>query len=312
LSPALRELIDGLLEINLERMLRIVSETLAASATTDPVLALPVARSPPTPRSAKDRQSILAIVNSITHSGKQLRYPSTATAEERALQWLTDVDVDTLPGQEHSLRQRYALMVVWFQMETPNLLDELEREQQSDTWTTHRNECEWAGVQCDGTGRVTRFTWGRLAVKGNIPADLGLLTAMTEIVLFNNGLSGTIPSSLAAMTALRELVLWGNQLSGTIPSSFGALTELEKLELWRNALTGTIPSSLLTLTALTSLQLHHNQLLGTMPFCSNSNSNQAASFTELVVHCNKVSCPCCTHCCPEGDRNGIPIHVTCT
>jgi hypothetical protein len=65
---------------------------------------------------------------------------------------------------------------------------------------------------------------------GQIPHDLGLLTDLTFLSLYENKLSGTIPSSLDARTALEILSLTGNKLTGTIPSSLGALTALTKLQ----------------------------------------------------------------------------------
>lgn len=54
-------------------------------------------------------------------------------------------------------------------------------------------------------------------IRGHIPPDLGLLTDLTYLSLWNNQLSGTIPSSLVALTALTELYLNKNQLVGTMP-----------------------------------------------------------------------------------------------
>jgi Leucine-rich repeat (LRR) protein len=306
-----------------------------------------------------------------------LSYPDASTAEGRALQWLIDVDLGTTAPSssstnELSLRQRYALTALWFQTPTTPL----GNPSHFATWAnTSLNECEWHDVKCDNVGRVARLTLGGDNVRGRIPDDLGLLTALNllqlydnyltgtipwsvgasltaleELYLNSNHLSGTIPSSLGALTTLTAVALYGNQLNGTIPSSLGnvtalvklslssnrltgtipsslgaltavtglwmtgnqlngtipsslgALTALDGLFLWGNRLSGTIPSSLASLTALARLWLFNNQLVGTVPFCTILDQT---TIQFLVMDCNKVSCPCCTECCPTDGWNGI-------
>jgi hypothetical protein len=323
------------------------------------------------PRPTADAEAIHSYINNITLSGRTLQYPSSATAEERALQWLIDADQTiSLPPESNDslvLQQRYTLATLWFQspycspMHAP-----------SWTWTSIP-ECSWYNVVCDGcTERVTALDVPYFNVQGRIPEDFGLLTAMTHLNLWANRLTGTIPSSLGLLTDMESLSLLDNKLTGTIPSSLGSMTALTYLHLsgnkltgtipsWLgsftalsvldlsdnalsgtipsslaslpmptiendddgiarfpyrnhgfydlflhgNALTGTIPSSLVKLTALGYLHVHNNQLNGTMPFC---NTNQ--TFESLVADCDKVSCPCCTHCCPTA-WDGIPAYGGC-
>lgn len=153
---------------------------------------------------------------------------------------------------------------------------------------------------------------------GTIPSSLGTsLTSLTELDLYNNQLTGTIPSSLlwggGGLTALTDLWLSNNQLRGTIPSSLGGaivMTALTSLHLNDNRLTGTIPSSFATWTSLRRLFLYNNRLDGTMPFCGNgsvaSTTTIVPFLTELVADCDRVNCPCCTHCCPTEGWDGIP------
>jgi hypothetical protein len=58
------------------------------------------------------------------------------------------------------------------------------------------------------------------------------------------------------------------------------------------------------LTALTSFELYSNRLSGSMPLCGSGggdSDNNRTTFTKLIADCNgKVTCLCCTHCCPGG------------
>jgi hypothetical protein len=142
---------------------------------------------------------------------------------------------------------------------------------------------------------------------GTIPATMGTLKTLTSLVLALNQFTGTIPSSLGDLTALNTWLMDDNQLRGTIPASLGSLTALMFMTFAGNGLTGTIPSSLEALTDLAVLALHTNELDGTMPFCQMNNRN---NFTFLIADCGKVSCPCCTACCPIG-QGAIPAYNLC-
>jgi hypothetical protein len=217
--------------------------------------------------------TILPYINSITLSGRTLTYPSSSSAEERAVQWLVEDDLGTAVDDEQSLRQRYSLGTLWFFQPTPTRTG-FGLAEYAASWTSNIDECEWLDVECDGNGHVTDLRLLGVYVRGKIPHDLGLLTDLTY------------------------LSLGSNQLSGTIPSSLGNLLDLTYLSLGSNRLSGTIPSSLVALTALTSLFLEYNQLVGTMPFC-----NSVQSFEDLVANCVEVNCTCCTVCCPRASGN---------
>jgi hypothetical protein len=171
--------------------------------------------------------TILSYINGITISGRRLTYPSRSSAEERAVQWLIDDDLGTDMADELTLRQRYVLGTLWFLQTTPTI--GFGSVDYAATWTTNIDECKWAAVDCDASGRVTALNLGANNVRGQIPNDFGLLTDLTNLQLWGNQLSGTIPSSLVALTALRSLFLFNNRLVGTMPfcNSDQALGELE-------------------------------------------------------------------------------------
>jgi Leucine-rich repeat (LRR) protein len=53
---------------------------------------------------------------------------------------------------------------------------------------------------------------------GQIPSEIGLLTGMQDIWLYNNGLTGTIPTQLGNLANLQNFQTEGNDLKGSMPS----------------------------------------------------------------------------------------------
>ena len=67
---------------------------------------------------------------------------------------------------------------------------------------------------------------------------------ITELVMFNRGVSGTIPTEIGRFRSVRYLGLGSNSLSGTVPSELGKLRQLTHLHLWNNRLSGTLATEL--------------------------------------------------------------------
>jgi hypothetical protein len=206
-------------------------------------------------------RAILRFINGITLSRRRLKYPSSSSAEERAVRWLIEDDLFTAVADKQSLRQRYVLAILDF------------AGANFGTPCTNGGECEWSGVECDGKGRVTALKLVYQSVQGQIPADLGLLTDLTFLSLAINSLSGTIPSSLGALTALKYLALDKNDLSGTIPSSLGALT------------------------TLTSFYIYDTQLVGTVPFCNSDQFLEDVEADCAKVRCTCCTKCCSSNSC---------------
>ena len=148
---------------------------------------------------------------------------------------------------------------------------------------------EMIGVIPDENGRIIVLHLGNSLLSGQIPPELGNLTALEELILDNNQLNGEIPPELSNLvnleymslgnnlltgeipawlgnlTGLKSLYLSDNQLNGEIPHELGNLTALKRLDLRDNQLTGGIPAELGNLTALQRLDLSYNQLTGDIP-----------------------------------------------
>ena len=64
-----------------------------------------------------------------------------------------------------------------------------------------------------------RLSFIHNSLSGELPSQLGRLTALTYLFLNYNSLEGTLPSQLGRLTALTHLHLRGNSLEGGLPSA---------------------------------------------------------------------------------------------
>ena len=99
---------------------------------------------------------------------------------------------------------------------------------------------------------------------GELPPELGNLTSLKRLAIYNSPLVGEIPPELGDLTNLQVLDLHGNELSGEIPPELGNLANLQSLSLGDNQLSGEIPPELGNLTNLQHLSLG-DQLSGEIP-----------------------------------------------
>ncbi|MDM8530407.1 PKD domain-containing protein [Anaerolineales bacterium HSG25] len=126
-----------------------------------------------------------------------------------------------------------------------------------------KTPCSWYGVACTN-GHVNRLILEDKNLTGPIPPELGDMTSLTMLHLYQNNLTGPIPSELGGMTSLTDLRMQENQLTGGIPSDIDGMTSLTTLLLNDNQLTEGIPDELYNLVDLQYLSLRNNQLTGTI------------------------------------------------
>ncbi len=114
-----------------------------------------------------------------------------------------------------------------------------------------------------------------------LPPEIGQLTALASLYLFNNQLS-SLPPEIGQLTTLTEFHLQDNQLS-SLPPEIGQLTALNLLNIGSNQLSS-LPPEIGQLAALTFLYLYSNQL-SELPaeFC------QLSALTQLSLGDNKFS-----------------------
>lgn len=139
-----------------------------------------------------------------------------------------------------------------------------------DNWTDNTNWCtdkpfnEWYGVSF-WDGHVKGLYLAENNLTGEIPAEIGNLTALEFLDLSWNQLNGSIPEEIGNFKNLRYFSLSQNQFNSTIPESIGNLSKLQTLSIDNSKINGPIPESIGNLSALEYLNLGYNQLNGSIP-----------------------------------------------
>ncbi|KAK8560737.1 hypothetical protein V6N13_026173 [Hibiscus sabdariffa] len=151
------------------------------------------------------------------------------------------------------------------------------------------NYCNWQGLSCDKSNRVTYISLASKGVSGTLAPEIANLSALRGVSLQRNSLSGNIPSfgtlsnlqnlfldfnaftsitpdAFAGLSSIQTLSLGDNPKLGpwTFPNVSG-LTSLVKLEVDNANIYGTLPDIFGSLSSLQSLRLSYNNLNGTLP-----------------------------------------------
>nr|XP_019708256.1 probable leucine-rich repeat receptor-like protein kinase At5g49770 [Elaeis guineensis] len=138
----------------------------------------------------------------------------------------------------------------------------------------------WVGISCNNS-HVIAITLSSLGLIGTLSGDIQSLNELRALDLsYNKGLTGGIPASIGSLSKLINLVLVDCSFSGEIPREIGNLPRLVFLALNSNSFTGTIPETLGNLSKLYWLDLADNKLTGTIPV---SDGNKPG--LDLLTHC---------------------------
>ncbi|CAN0926364.1 Probable LRR receptor-like serine/threonine-protein kinase At3g47570 [Linum grandiflorum] len=160
------------------------------------------------------------------------------------------------------------------------------------SWNDSTHFCKWYGVSCSRRhyGRVTALELqsqglsGSISTQvgnlsflkflrlynnnfvGEIPPEIGRLGRLQQLVLFNNSFNGKIPSNISECSALTIFrVDYNNLLSGRVPATLGRLKSIQLLVFQHNNISGEVPSSIFNLSSLTEMWFGFNQLHGILP-----------------------------------------------
>ena len=92
-----------------------------------------------------------------------------------------------------------------------NILEALYHATDGANWTDNANWLtdaplgDWHGVTTDSEGRVTWLHLQENQLLGEIPAELGALAGLEELLLYgNSGLAGALPLALSSLSALQQ------------------------------------------------------------------------------------------------------------
>ena len=113
----------------------------------------------------------------------------------------------------------------------------------NEYWATDFPIDRWEGVRVVD-GRVVALKLAGAGLRGEIPAEIGELTALEELDLGDNQLTGEIPPELLKLSGLVELRLNDNELTGTLPAGIANLTKLKFLTVAGTGVTGCVPASM--------------------------------------------------------------------
>lgn len=115
------------------------------------------------------------------------------------------------------------------------------------------------------SANLTIFAAYRCMIHGEIPQEIGSVTNLAMLSLFDNELKGNIPTTIARLHKLQQLYLRNNKIVGFIPSEFCSLPNLGALDLSQNQIYGAVPACLGDITSLRNLYLDSNRLNSTLP-----------------------------------------------
>ncbi|XP_072969581.1 leucine-rich repeat receptor protein kinase HPCA1-like [Typha angustifolia] len=152
-----------------------------------------------------------------------------------------------------------------------NALASLWKNKPSNWYGSDPCGSQWVGIRCTNS-RVVSITLSSLGISGTLSGDIQSLVELQAMDLsYNKGLTGAIPASIGKLTKLANLILVGCSFSGEIPPEIGSLSRLVFLSLNSNRFTGSIPPTIGNLSKLYWLDLADNMLTGSIPV-SNGNT----------------------------------------
>lgn len=172
--------------------------------------------------------------------------------------------------------------------------------------------CNTYYFACDKNGRVIEMRLTNIKLKGRISPEVGKLTKLTILDLWDNKFYGTIPWSIGNMTSLLNLYLGYNKLSGGIPWSIGNLKSLLYIWINDNQLSGGIPSSIRNLKSLREFRIANNYFTGPIvqvnknPTCFHLEGNClfGANLATGCVPSNQRSKSTCESFCNATQKGG--------
>ena len=157
---------------------------------------------------------------------------NTTSPQYKAVEWLAQDKIEHGSNWSgYELLQRYVLRVLYHSTGGDNWSGINDA---STTWFGALSVCDWRSInaQCGVCGfgqcNINDQQVGYIALResnlqGTIPGELGQLTALTRLDLWDNQLTGTIPLALTQLTALEKLYLHNNNLTGAVPAGFCAV-----------------------------------------------------------------------------------------
>lgn len=210
----------------------------------------------------------MGILSSVT-SAVTLLVPTTPQGV--AFLWIVNDDpvrLDPCSDDPQRILQRYALAAFYFSTVGDDWTT-------NGGWLTDPDECAWTGVECsaDGGGRegpaffgvVTDVVLVKNNLQGELPSEIGALSSLETLDVFDNAIGGTVPAAVGSLPAFRLLDVEQNALTGPAFVDLSGAAAIESYRVSFNDLTGMIPSDIGARTTLKELWAAGNSLTGTIP-----------------------------------------------
>ncbi|KAL3809212.1 hypothetical protein ACHAXA_005419 [Cyclostephanos tholiformis] len=149
-------------------------------------------------------------------------FANPASAQFRALDWLANDDVlRYMPASERwskKIVQRYTLATIYYATNGQGWKNTLY-------FLSNRDECDWNRVymgyfsgagRCNKEGYITALAlWGNY-LKGALPPEIGSLTSLRTLSVFDNMIAVHPPESLVKLTSVTRLYLQKNSFQGDV------------------------------------------------------------------------------------------------
>ncbi|XP_042518465.1 probable LRR receptor-like serine/threonine-protein kinase At3g47570 [Macadamia integrifolia] len=137
------------------------------------------------------------------------------------------------------------------------------------SWNDSIPYCEWSGIICGSPrrhpNRVIALRLQSSGLVGAVAPEIGNLSFLRGISLYNNSFHGEIPHEVSFLSRLRYLLLHNNSFQGEIPPNISCCSNLKIFRLGYNYIVGKIPMELGTLSNLQVFSFHFNRLMGQIP-----------------------------------------------
>ena len=121
----------------------------------------------------------------------------------------------------------------------------------------------WLYVSCEH-GRVTEINLYDVGVSGYLPTAIGYLTSLQTLDLSYNNIQN-MPSSLGLLTALTRFDFISDAFTGPIPTELGGMVSVTHLFIQGRNIYGEVPSELGNLRDIVELSFNSRSLSGALP-----------------------------------------------
>ena len=118
-------------------------------------------------------------------------------------------------------------------------------------------------------------TWPATATAAQMGTWFGIAVGSGDVITIQmpgNNLNGPMPASLGNLTSLKNLIVYANNISGTFPAEWATLTKLEYFDFRHTAMSGNLPTYPKNFPNLVWLSFYSFSLTGSIPDYSGLNN----------------------------------------